>query len=251
MEKKIEFIRFLYKQIELKKARKDPDAKDAEQKLHELIAEEMVTAKRLKNIEDNLSKINFHHGVVNKKIYARAMKLYGNIPDTLEELRNHLVKNYCKWELCRNKGGTDDLIMACKYAVLQLEALFNHFQAAIIDFVKSSQENMNQYNHWTDRGGRQRTNIESNSRGEEYMKFKAIAYAATGYFYSNGTKLYVDLKKVSNLYDIRNFESHPIIGTDAAQYLTKLSEIELDPESYFSEVNKFIKPLVLAVSGDS
>jgi len=92
----------------------------------------------LGKIEEQVKRVSNKFDVIDRETEKRAWYFYKHIPDTtpaLIELKQILTENYRSFELSLRK---EDLKLACKYCILQLEAvLLNVDLPSILNWINN------------------------------------------------------------------------------------------------------------------
>lgn len=253
---KVEFIKYLHTQIELQKMRRNPEASKLEGRLFELLDSEFDHSDKLQNIEDNIERIAISLKVSSKAAENAAKDFYGALTDEFKEIREVLIESYCKWDSAISRGDNPDLKLASKHLIMQVEAVFKHFEESVVEFIESSQENIEKYNYikvsngkggfetLRDDNGRPKTRINSNRNGK-YMRPRSMSWALRGFLESLGYKIYMPDQALRVLFDVRDYESHAITGKNKPKFDKALGKLSDHASDYFDACLKMIKRLLL------
>lgn len=178
-------------------------------------------------IINQVKRVTDKYDIIDKEIEQRAKKFYEDFPTTtptLLELKDVLIKNLGLFELSLKK---EDHKLASKYCILQLEGILNLFEHELISW-----EENNPTREYSQLRG-----IKTHYEGTKTMTIIAKCYSIHAYHILN----FVSVKKISLVYDIRNYESHQFAINKIEQCEAKLSILKEYPNEYYEEVFKLIK----------
>ncbi|MCG3166431.1 MAG: hypothetical protein POELPBGB_02210 [Bacteroidia bacterium] len=231
-QNKAEFYKLFLAELQRKKTNNSSDAKAFEEKLFGLIGNELDSTAKLGKIEEQVKRVSNKFDVIDSETEKRALFFYKGIPETspkLYELKQILSENYINFELSLRK---EDLKLSCKYVILQLEAVLLYIDVpAILTWINTDANRKTKYKDPIFR------NKIDNIGNISELTFKSKCFA-TITFYKLGQFNTTDF--IFPVYSIRNFESHPFTGYDAANAKNTLAKIQLSPHEYFSETYRLI-----------
>lgn len=178
-------------------------------------------------IIDKVNRVTIKYDLIDSIIEKRASFFYKDFPtltENLEKLKNELIKNLEQFELNLKK---EDHKLASKYLIVQLEGIVNLFEQELIIFEESNPTRQySQFNY-----------IKTHNNGSKTMTL--IAKCSSILTFKNLG--YVDIKKISLVNDIRNYESHQYTPEQIIKSEEKLETLSKSPSLYYEPVLNLIK----------
>lgn len=220
-----DFFRFLFAKIE--KTTDEKEASKLQDKLFTLIDKEFDYSGALKGIESQVDEIKNKLDLFDQKSYYRATRFYKDFPEndaSKKELKEILIDSFLRMDLAIKK---EDFKVAAKNGIVQLEALLNLFQDDVIKWVESDPTNKH--------NGKIKM-----KNGYKSIGFLDKCYASRDFFEIKFIDIY---NKISLLYNLRNFESHPFTGEQSKTASKNLMVLSNNYPEYFRELFVFINEL--------
>jgi hypothetical protein len=224
-----DFFRFLFTKIE--KTTDEKEASKLQDKFFSLIDKEFDHSGSLKVIENHVDEIKNRLDLFDQKSYYRATRFYKNFPEndaSKKELKEILVDSFLRMDLAIKK---EDFKVAAKNGIVQLEALLNLFQDDVIKWIESDTNNK----YLKDIKRYEKDKIVTKS-----LSFNRKVNATKEFYFD---KKYIDYSKINLLYNLRNFESHPFIGSEAIIANKNLETLSNNYSDYFRELFVYINEL--------
>ena len=178
-------------------------------------------------IIDKINRVTIKYDLIDSIIEKRASFFYKDFPTTsenLEKLKKELIKNLELFELNLKK---EDHKLASKHLIVQLEGIVNRFEQELILFEESNPTRQySQFNF-----------IRTHNNGSKTMTL--IAKCSSIQTFKNLG--FVDIKKISIVNDIRNYESHQYSFEQIVKSEEKLTTLSNSPSVYYESVLNLIK----------
>ena len=178
-------------------------------------------------IIDKVNRVTTKYDLIDSIIEKRASFFYKDFPtnnENLEKLKKELVKNLELFELNLKK---EDHKLASKYLIVQMEGIVNRFEQELIFFEESNPTRQySQINY-----------IKTHNNGSKTMTL--IAKCSSIQTLKNLG--FVDIKKISIVNDIRNYESHQYSPEQIIVSEEKLTKLSNSPSIHYESVLNFIK----------
>lgn len=178
-------------------------------------------------IIDKVNRVTTKYDLIDSIIEKRASFFYKDFQpnnEDLEKLKKELVKNLELFELNLKK---EDHKLASKYLIVQLEGIVNRFEQELILFEESNPTR--QYS--------QIRFIKTHNNGLKTMTL--IAKCSSIQTLKNLG--FVDIKKISIVNDIRNYESHQYSPEQIILSEEKLTALSNSPSIHYESVLNLIK----------
>jgi len=178
-------------------------------------------------IIDKINRVTIKYDLIDSIIEKRASFFYKDFPtnsENLEKLKKELIKNLELFELNLKK---EDHKLASKYLIVQLEGIVNRFEQELILFEESNPTR--QYS--------QINFIKTHNSGSKTMTL--IAKCSSIQTFKNLG--FVDIKKISFVNDIRNYESHQYSPEQIIKSEEKLTTLSNSPSIHYESVLNLIK----------
>lgn len=181
-------------------------------------------------IIDKVNRVTYKFDVIDEIIEKRALYFYRDFPtnnSTLEELKKQLTRNFELFELSVKKENSR---LASKYLVLQIEGILNLFEQHLILFEENNPS----------RPYSQINFIKTHRNGTRSMAIKSKCSSIKECF----SLRYVDIRKISIVIDIRDYESHQYNLEQIIQSEAKLTELNNNPREHYEAVFSLIKQCI-------
>lgn len=178
-------------------------------------------------IIDKVNRVTIKYDLIDSIIEQRASFFYRDFPtnnDNLKKLKQVLIKNLEQFELNLKK---EDHRLASKYLIVQLEGIVNMFEQELILFEETNPTRQYSQIYF----------IKTHRNGTKTMSL----FAKCSSIQTHKNLGYVDVKKISIVNDIRNYESHQYSQEQIIASEEKLTTLSNSPSLYYESVLNLIK----------
>ncbi len=222
---KAEFYKLFLTELQRKKTRNSPDANDFETRLFKLIGQDLDNSAKLGKIEDHVRRVARKFDVIDQESEKKAHFFYKDFPtsnQTLTDLKKSLVKNHALFD---NAYKNENNILASKYSIIQLEGVLNYLEPQLIAFEEANPNRpFSQLKYISELNGNKR------------MQFMAKCNSSKDLLAIN-----LDFVRVRVCYQIRNMESHELIGESKTEAERNYHLLMENPLEYYNAVLTFLK----------